>query len=395
MERHYFTSLTDWGFSFPRPLIISGPCGVESEKQVHEIASELSKLNVHLLRGGIWKPRSRPDSFQGIGSEGLRWLKEAGLKNNLPVMVEVATPKHVEEALKEKIDILWIGARTTVNPFLVQEIADALKGVNIPVMIKNPINPELELWIGAMERIDKAGIQHIAGIHRGFSTYEKTKYRNVPNWQIPIELKRRYPGLPLICDPSHICGTRDLISSVSQTALDLNYDGLMIESHSNPEQALSDSQQQLTPAALKDLLENLVVRSAVIEDVIFRNLLEELREKIDGLDQDILNKVSQRMEVAREIGKYKKENNITILQVQRWNEILRTRLQFGMDHELTREFILKMYELIHDESILQQTQMMNTKTVGNWQFAVGNKQPADSTVNPSKDGSDLADSRQE
>jgi len=347
---------------------------VESEKQVHEIAGELAKLNVHLLRGGIWKPRSRPGSFQGIGNEGLRWLKEAGLQNKLPVTVEVASPKHVEEALSEKIDVLWIGARTTVNPFLVQEIAEALKGVDIPVMIKNPINPELELWIGAIERIDKAGIQRIAAIHRGFSTYEKTKYRNVPNWQIPIELKRRYPSLPLICDPSHICGTRNLISTVAQTALDLNYDGLMIESHAHPEKALSDSQQQLTPAALKELLENLVVRSAVIEDVIFRNMLEELREKIDVLDKDILNRISKRMEVAREIGKYKKENNITILQVQRWNEILRTRLQFGIDHELTREFILKMYELIHDESILQQTQMMNKKPVPSSQSPVSSKE---------------------
>ena len=364
MERHNFISLSDWGFSFPRPLIISGPCGVESEKQVNEIATELSKLNVHLLRGGIWKPRSRPDSFQGIGNEGLRWLKQAGIKNNLPVTVEVASPKHVEEALTEKIDVLWIGARTTVNPFLVQEIADALKGVDIPVMIKNPINPELELWIGAMERIDKAGIKRIAAIHRGFSTFEKTKYRNVPNWQIPIELKRRFPGLPLICDPSHICGTRNLIPAVAQTALDLNYDGLMIESHVHPEKALSDSQQQLTPAALKDLLENLIVRSAATEDVMFMNMLEELREKIDRLDEDILNRISKRMEVAREIGKYKKENNITILQVERWNDILRTRLQFGMDHELTKEFILKMYELMHDESILQQTQMMNNKSVG-------------------------------
>jgi len=367
MDRHNFISLSDWGFSFSHPLIISGPCGVESEKQIHEIADALSKLNVQLLRGGIWKPRTRPDSFQGIGNEGLRWLKEAGTKNNLPVTVEVASPKHVEEALTEKIDVLWIGARTTVNPFLVQEIADALKGVDIPVMIKNPINPELELWIGAIERIDKAGIKRIAAIHRGFSTFEKTKYRNVPNWQIPIELKRRYPTLPLICDPSHICGTRNLISSVAQTALDLNYDGLMIESHAHPEKALSDSQQQLTPAALKELLSKLIVRSAVIEDVMFLNMLEELREKIDRLDEDILQKISMRMEVAREIGKYKKENNITILQVQRWNDIIRTRLQFGMDHELTREFIFKIYELIHDESILQQTQMMNSSPVGNRQ----------------------------
>jgi len=363
MEQQKFSSLPDWKFEFSKPLIISGPCGVESEKQVHEIAAELSKLNVHLLRGGIWKPRSRPDSFQGIGSEGLKWLKDAGRKNNIPVMVEVANPKHVEEALKEQIDVLWIGARTTVNPFLVQEIAEALGGINIPVMIKNPINPELELWIGAIERISKTGIRRIAAIHRGFSTFEKTKYRNVPNWQIPIELKRRMPELPLICDPSHICGTRNLIASVAQTAMDLNYDGLMIESHAHPEQALSDSQQQLTPAALKYLLDHLVVRSSVVEDVIFMNLLEELRDKIDKLDEDILNKISNRMEIAREIGKYKKENNITILQVERWNEILRTRLQFGLDHELTREFILKMYELIHDESILQQTQMMNSETL--------------------------------
>jgi chorismate mutase len=361
MERLNFKSLHAWQFNFPRPLIISGPCGVESEKQVHEIVSALGKLDVHLLRGGIWKPRTRPGSFEGIGSEGLKWLKDAGRENNLPVMVEVANPRHVEEALTENIDVLWIGARTTVNPFLVQEIADALKGVDIPVMVKNPINPELELWIGAIERIYKTGIHRIAAIHRGFSTFEKTRYRNVPNWQIPIELKRRFPGLPLVCDPSHICGTRNLIASVAQTALDLNYDGLMIESHAHPEQALSDSQQQLTPAALKELLANLVVRSAVVEDVIFLNLLEELRDKIDKLDEDILNKISDRMEIAREIGKYKKQNKITILQVERWNEILRTRLQFGLDHELTREFILKMYELIHDESILQQTQMMNSE----------------------------------
>src|SRR5688572_10200719 len=302
MIEYQFPLITEWGFSFPRPLIISGPCGVESEKQIHEIADALGKLKVHLLRGGIWKPRTRPGSFQGIGNEGLKWLKDAGLKNNLPVMVEVATPKHVEEALVEKIDMLWIGARTTVNPFLVQEIAEALKGIDIPVMVKNPINPELELWIGAIERIEKTGITRIAAIHRGFSTFEKSKYRNVPNWQIPIELKRRYPSLTLICDPSHICGTRNLIPSVAQTALDLNYDGLMIESHAHPEKALSDSQQQLTPAAMKELLSGLIVRSATVEDVIFKNMLEELRDKIDQLDNEILNKISKRMEVARKIG---------------------------------------------------------------------------------------------
>ncbi len=364
MQSLNFTPLSHWGFSFSKPFIISGPCGVESEKQIHDIASDLGKMNVHLLRGGIWKPRTRPDSFQGIGSEGLRWLKDAGRKNNLPVTVEVANPRHVEEALKENIDVLWIGSRTTVNPFLVQEIADALKGVDVPVMIKNPINPELELWIGSIERISKTGIKRIAAVHRGFSTFEKTKYRNVPNWQIPIELKRRFPDLPLICDPSHICGTRNLIPSAAQTALDLNYDGLMIESHTHPENALSDSQQQLTPASLKLLLHQLIVRSAVVEDVIFLNLLEELRDKIDSVDKDILSKMSERMDIAREIGRYKKENNITILQVERWNEILRTRLQFGLDHELTKEFIVKMYELIHEESIHQQTNVMNNDLLG-------------------------------
>src|SRR5436190_3955042 len=245
-----FKSINTWGFRSGHPFIISGPCGVESEEQIHDTANALSKYNVHLLRGGIWKPRTRPDSFQGIGTEGLQWLKHAGTENNLPVTVEVASPKHVEEALLAGIDVLWMGARTTVNPFLVQEIADALKGVDVPILVKNPINPELELWIGAIERIYKTGIRRIAAVHRGFSTFEKTKYRNVPNWQIPIELKRRFPGLPLICDPSHICGQVEMIQSVSQTALDLNYNGLMIESHIAPEQALSDAQQQLTPAEL-------------------------------------------------------------------------------------------------------------------------------------------------
>ena len=358
-----FQALDNWGFRNSRPFIISGPCGVESEEQIHKTAAALSKFNVHLLRGGIWKPRSRPDSFQGIGLEGMKWLKDAGIKNNLPVTVEVASAKHVEESLAAGIDVLWIGARTTVNPFLVQEIADALKGVDIPVLIKNPINPELELWIGAIERVYKSGIQRIAAVHRGFSTYEKTKYRNVPNWQIPIELKRRFPDLPLICDPSHICGQRDMIQSVAQTALDLNYDGLMIESHIDPDHALSDANQQLTPADLGKLLESLIIRSPSTDDIIFLNLLEELRDKIDQMDADVLNMISERMKVAREIGRYKRENKISILQVERWNEILTTRLQFGLNKDLTNDFIVKLYALIHDESILQQTQVMNSLRV--------------------------------
>ncbi len=355
--------LTNRGFSNQCPFIISGPCGVESEEQIHATAMALSKYNVHLLRGGIWKPRSRPDSFQGIGVVGLKWLKEAGRKNNLPVAVEVASSKHVEEALHAGIDVLWIGARTTVNPFLVQEIADALKGVDVPVLVKNPINPELELWIGAIERVYKAGVRSIAAIHRGFSTFEKTKYRNVPNWQIPIELKRRFPELPLICDPSHICGQRDMIQAVAQTALDLNYDGLMIESHIHPDKALSDANQQLTPAALGKLLESLIIRQPSTDDVIFLNRLEELRDKIDQMDDGVLCMISERMGLAREIGQYKKENNMTILQVERWNEILTTRLQFGLNKELSGDFVVKLFALIHDESIRQQTDVMNSSSI--------------------------------
>lgn len=358
-----FQELAEWGFRSGHPFIISGPCGVESEEQIHATAKELSKSHIHLLRGGIWKPRTRPDSFQGIGKEGLKWLKDAGLENNLPVTIEVAAAKHVEEALSAGIDVLWIGARTTVNPFQVQEIADVLKGVDIPVLIKNPINPELELWIGAIERIYKTGINRIAAVHRGFSTYEKTKYRNIPNWQIPIELKRRFPGLPLFCDPSHICGQTDMIQSVAQTALDLNFDGLMIETHIHPEHALSDAQQQLTPNELGLLLKSLIIRQPSTDDVIFMNLLEELRDKIDHMDADILSMMSERMAVAREIGRYKKENKMTILQVERWNEIVTTRLQFGLNKELTSEFISKLYALIHDESILQQTRVMNSSDV--------------------------------
>jgi chorismate mutase len=274
--------------------------------------------------------------------------------------VEIASPKHINEALNSGIDMFWIGARTTVNPFLVQELADALKGIDKPVLIKNPINPELELWIGAIERIVNSGNIRVAAVHRGFSGSDKSKYRNAPQWNIPIELKRRMPSVSLICDPSHICGNRELIASVSQTALDLNYDGLMIEAHHDPDHALSDRQQQITPEALGLLLKNLIIRQPNVDDVIFNNLLEELRFKIDAIDAELLDKMSYRMQLAREIGQYKKENNITILQVERWNEILRTRLKYGLDRELTSEFISKLYDLIHEESIYQQTRVMNS-----------------------------------
>ena len=360
-----FLPVEEWGFNFTRPLIIAGPCSVESPEQVSQTAKQLKGQGVQMLRGGIWKPRTRPDTFQGIGREGLNWLKSAGIAAGLPVCVEVANPKHVEDALAAKIDVLWIGARTTVNPFLVQEIADALSGIDIPVLIKNAINPELELWLGVIERISRAGINRIAAVHRGFSTLEKTIYRNPPHWEIPIELRRRIPDLPLLCDPSHICGNREMISSVCQTALDLSYDGLMIESHFNPAEALSDRIQQLTPDALGELLNSLVLRKITVDDVVFNSLLEKLRHNIDLIDADILELMAKRMNVAREIGQYKKEHNMTILQVKRWEEILRTRTQLGVEHELTPEFVAKMYELIHNESIHHQTQVMNRTDIPN------------------------------
>ncbi len=336
---------------------------MESELQIHSNASALKAFPVNLLRGGIWKPRTRPGSFQGIGSEGLRWLKDAGNSNGMAVTVEVASPEHVEDALKAGIDVLWIGARTTVNPFLVQQIADALSGVDVPVMIKNPVNPELELWIGAFERLNRAGIKKLIAVHRGFSTTEKSRYRNSPNWQIPIELKRRYPSLPLLCDPSHISGHTQYILPVSQYAMDLNFDGLMIEVHNDPKNALSDNEQQLTPDELREVLENLIIRQPSVDDVLFLSLLEDLRERIDFLDEKLLSIFAERMSVARDIGQYKKDNNMTVLQVERWNEILRTRLQSGEIKELHRDFITKLYTLIHDESIRQQTEVMNEKSV--------------------------------
>ena len=346
-----------------RPFIVSGPCGVESEEQIHSIVKELKELPVHLIRGGIWKPRTRPGSFQGIGSEGLRWLKEAGDANGLPVTVEVARTSHIEDALRAGIDVLWIGARTTVNPFLVQQLADALRGVDVPVMIKNPVNPDLELWIGAFERLNAAGINKLIAIHRGFSSSEKSRYRNTPEWKIPIELRRRFPNLPLLCDPSHISGDTNYIFPVAQYAMDLNFDGLMVEVHTDPFHALSDNEQQLTPHAFHSLLENLIIRQPSVDDVLFNSLLEELRSRIDTLDERIITLIAERMSVARDIGQYKKDNNMTVLQVERWNEILRTRLQWGEVKELYGDFIRQLYSHIHDESIRQQTEVMNEKTV--------------------------------
>jgi chorismate mutase len=351
--------LSAWGFPDTRPVIISGPCSAESPEQVMSTAIALKETGVHALRAGIWKPRTRPGSFQGMGEEALYWLHDAGLATGLPVMVEVAHPQHIEQALKAGINMLWLGARTTVNPFLVQELADALQGVKIPVLVKNPVNPDIDLWQGAIERILNTGNDRVAAIHRGFSSYENSTYRNKPNWEIPIELRRRMAGLPMFCDPSHICGNTYMIPYIAQFAMDLQYEGLMIESHCNPKEALSDVKQQVTPSELKSLLDALVIRKSSAESVEELSRLEDLRDQIDELDAEIVNRLADRMNVARKIGRYKYHNNIAILQPERWNEIISSRTSNGTAQELTREFIQKLYGIIHEESIHQQTRQMN------------------------------------
>ena len=356
------TPVAEWGFDFKFPLIISGPCSAETEEQVMQTAKRLSAQPVQLLRAGIWKPRTRPNTFEGVGTAGLKWLKDAASDTKLPVTVEVANVKHVYEALRMGIDILWIGARTTVNPFAVQEICDALQGVDIPVMVKNPINPDLELWIGAFERLNNIGLTKIAAIHRGFSTYEKTRYRNRPKWEIPIELKRRYPDLPVICDPSHICGNREMIREVSQTAMDIGLDGLMIESHINPDKALSDARQQIVPETVGEIIESLIVRDNAQEALeAISNELESRRSNIDRIDKYILELLAERMEIVREIGQYKKKNNMTILQRDRWNEILSSRHEMGERKQLTQKIVRDIFQAIHKESITHQASVMNDK----------------------------------
>jgi chorismate mutase len=337
-----------------RTFVIAGPCSVESEEQVMRTAVGLSECNVQVLRGGIWKPRTRPGSFQGVETQGLSWLKNAGLAANLPVTCEVANPEHVEECLEHFIDILWIGARTSVNPFAVQAIADSLKGVDIPVMIKNPINPDIELWIGAFERLNKAGITKLVAIHRGFSSYRKSEYRNTPNWRIPIELKRRVKNLPIICDPSHICGNVELLQSVAQEAMDLLFDGLMIEVHENPKVALSDAKQQITPKQLVTLLDSLKMKSPEADNQEVINKIQDLRKEIDDVDTTIIQLLAKRMGISNEIGTYKRSSNISSFQPSRWEEIIKSRIKAGVEKNLGEEFILRVYQMIHEESIRQQ-----------------------------------------
>jgi chorismate mutase len=316
---------------------------------------------VSVLRAGIWKPRTRPGEFEGIGSIGLTWLKRAKEETGLPTAVEVATAKHVEEALAAGVDILWVGARSTVNPFTVQEIADALKGVDIPVLVKNPVNPDIQLWIGALERINNAGITKLGAIHRGFSSYEKTAFRNEPMWELAIQLKTLAPDLPIINDPSHICGNRELIQYVAQKALDLDMQGLMIESHLDPSVAWTDAKQQVTPAALSELLDLLTLRKPEIKDKDFTDKLADLRTNIDKIDDQIIQKIAERMQIVQKIGEYKRDNGVTILQVNRWDQIMNKRSAFASALKLDLNFTGKLLELIHSESIRKQTDIMNEK----------------------------------
>lgn len=354
----------EWTGKGEGPVLISGPCSAETPEQVEATVEQLAATGkVNVLRAGIWKPRTRPNSFEGVGEPALQWLVDAGRKYNMPVATEVANVQHVDAALKAGVDILWIGARTTVNPFSVQEIADAVKGMDIPIMVKNPVNPDLQLWIGALERMSNAGITKLAAIHRGFSSFEKTPFRNAPMWEIPIELKRLYPQLDILCDPSHIAGNRDLVPLVAQKALDLDMSGLMIESHITPDKAWSDAAQQVTPAGLNKLISELVVRQASISSSEFRDILEKLREEIDGIDDDIIQLLASRMDIAEKIGEYKRDNQVTILQVNRWEQIISERSRQGQAMGLSEGFVRELLQLIHKESIRRQTQVMNKKPI--------------------------------
>ncbi len=342
------------GVGEKRPLVISGPCSAETEEQVLTTAKQLAAAGVKIFRAGVWKPRTKPGSFEGVGSPALEWLKRVKTETGMYVITEVATEKHLHEAIRCGVDLLWIGARTTVNPFAVQELADALKGVDIPVFIKNPMSPDIELWVGAIERLYNAGVRRIGLIHRGFSSSEKSVYRNPPQWHIPIEMKRRFPSLPMLCDPSHMGGRRDMIQKLSQQAMDLNYSGLMIETHCCPDEAWSDKEQQVTPDELKEVLNSLVIRDTVqtTED------LSALRGQIDDVDYELLRLFSKRMRISREIGHYKLEHGMSILQTQRYDFILTDRASQGERMDMSSDFVKRVLEVIHSESVRQQMVVM-------------------------------------
>ncbi|MCD4736696.1 MAG: bifunctional 3-deoxy-7-phosphoheptulonate synthase/chorismate mutase type II [Bacteroidales bacterium] len=359
--KHDIIPLDEWMDDLIHPLIIAGPCSAESEKQVMSTAKQLSAIrNVRVFRAGIWKPRTRPNSFEGVGEKGLVWLKQVKQETGLKTAVEVANPDHVKMAVDHEVDILWIGARTVVNPFSLQDLANTLTGLDIPVMVKNPVNPDLSLWLGAIERINLSGIRKIAAIHRGFYFFERSPFRNAPMWELPIELKRQLPEMPLICDPSHISGERKFLHDISQKAFDLAYDGLMIESHSDPGNALTDSSQQITPKDLNIMLDLLIVRSEH-GNMQFESRLEELRSEIDKIDAELINLLAGRMKIVDEIGEYKRNQNITIFQLKRWSNIVRDRLSTGIDTGLEQQFLQKLFEIVHNESIKRQTEILNRK----------------------------------
>ena len=345
-------------FGLDHPLVIAGPCSAETEEQLLKIAHQLKETDTTVLRAGIWKPRTRPGMFEGVGALGLKWLQKAKEETGLLTTTEVANANHVDLALKHDVDILWIGARTTVSPFIVQEIADALRGTDKTVLVKNPVNPDLSLWLGAVERLYAADIKNIGVIHRGFSTYEKTKYRNNPEWQIPIDLQSRFPDLPLILDPSHIAGRRDIIFDLCQTALDLNYDGLMIETHFDPDNAWSDAKQQITPQDLDQLTVDLRIRKEEDNTLKYTNELNTFRTQIDVIDNKIVEMMGKRMKIADDIGALKKRNNVAILQNKRWNEILGKMILEGEENNLSEEFMLRIYKAIHLESINHQKKIL-------------------------------------
>ncbi|TDN90434.1 3-deoxy-D-arabinoheptulosonate-7-phosphate synthase [Salegentibacter sp. 24] len=347
-------------FGLDHPLVIAGPCSAETEEQVLKIAHQLKDTDATVLRAGIWKPRTRPGNFEGVGALGLKWLKKAKEETGMLTTTEVANANHVDLALENDVDILWIGARTTVSPFIVQDIADALKGTDKTVLVKNPVNPDLSLWLGAVERFHTADIKNLGVIHRGFSAYEKTKYRNNPEWQIAIELQNKFPDLPLILDPSHIAGRRDIIFDLCQTALDLNYDGLMVETHHTPDDAWSDAAQQITPATLIQIMKDLKIRKEVSESEEFQNKLSTLRAKIDVADNQLIELLSKRMKISDEIGQVKKSQNVSVLQTKRWNEILGNMVLEGEQHGLSEEFILRLFKAVHQESINHQEKIMKS-----------------------------------
>jgi chorismate mutase len=354
--------MSSWIETNGKPLIIAGPCSAETEEQVWETVTQIKAEGyAHVIRAGVWKPRTRPGSFEGMGEAALPWLVAAKKETGLPIAIEVATPQHIELALKYGVDILWIGARTTVNPFNVQDLADALRGVDVPVLIKNPVNPDLALWIGAFERINRAGITKMGAIHRGFSNAQENKYRNSPMWNIAIELKTMFPQLPMIGDPSHMAGKRSLLFELSQRAMDLSYDGLIIESHRDPDQAWSDASQQLTPAALGLMLNEIQIRKAEYGDD-YQQDLERLRNKIDNMDRELLEILATRMAIVEQLAEYKRENNVAVLQMDRWRELRKKRGDLGKQMNLYPDFVEEMFELIHMASIRKQTEVVNLVT---------------------------------